>query len=450
MVTLSQDSGGNYKARKRLPDDVREEYGRQYRARHEAKFFRPASTKPHEAKRDFSEWVAEVESRIDTIRKQRKGEGIALTRQQARALAGEWYEWFVARHPLNDTETWEQVRDDIHEALRKAVGEARWEETRNPDDLWREDEELRKAIRPVLGDAGETAQFLAMKALVLNNEARDQFLDFLYEDLAQALKRLIRTAEGDYSPDNYRERFPKFEGADNGETPTQLFEQWVSERRPAAATVESWRYVFSAMCEHFKDRSAASITPDEAQHWLRSLVTTERSARTVRKTYLTASNTVLGWALEHKHVARNPFEDAKIVVPKKRRNRDTKAFRSDEYRTILKSAHEIIDTPTTFGAAKRWVPWLCAYTGARPGEMTQLRKRDVIEQDGIWAIQITPEAGTVKTGEPRTVPLHKHLIAQGFVKFAQDHRDGPLFYKPDPQAKHDDLLTAKKPRASAG
>ena len=27
-----------------------------------------------------------------------KGEGAPLTRQQARALAGEWYDWFVARH----------------------------------------------------------------------------------------------------------------------------------------------------------------------------------------------------------------------------------------------------------------------------------------------------------------------------------------------------------------
>jgi hypothetical protein len=74
MVTLVRGPDGAYRARKRLPNDVREEYGRQYDARHEAKFFRPANTKPHEAKRDFGEWIAEVESRIDTIRKQREGE----------------------------------------------------------------------------------------------------------------------------------------------------------------------------------------------------------------------------------------------------------------------------------------------------------------------------------------------------------------------------------------
>ena len=98
----------------------------------------------------------------------------------------------------------------------------------------------------MLADAGETSQFLAMKAVVLNSEARDRFLDNLYDDLSEALKRLIRMAEGDYSPDTYRERFPKFEGADTGETPMQLFERWVVERQPAAGTIESWTYVFRA------------------------------------------------------------------------------------------------------------------------------------------------------------------------------------------------------------
>ena len=144
--------------------------------------------------------------------------------------------------------------------MREAVGEKRWEEN-HPDELWEQEEELRNAVRPVLADVGETSQFLATKALVLNNEARVLFLDFLYKDLAEALRRLIRQSEGDYSPDTYRERFPKSEGADSGERPTQLFERWAKEREAAAGTVEGWQYVFREMGEHFKDRSAASITP---------------------------------------------------------------------------------------------------------------------------------------------------------------------------------------------
>ena len=61
MVSLTQDSKGNYRARKRLPDDVREEYGHLHGPRFEAKFFARASTKPHEAKRLFGEWLSDVE-----------------------------------------------------------------------------------------------------------------------------------------------------------------------------------------------------------------------------------------------------------------------------------------------------------------------------------------------------------------------------------------------------
>lgn len=78
--------------------------------------------------------------------------------------------------------------------------------------------------------------------------------------------------------------------------------------------------------------------------------------------------------------------------------------------------------------AQRWVPWLCAYTGARVNEMTQLRREDVRQIDGVWTLLITPEAGGVKTNEARTVPVHEHLIAQGFIEAVESKPSGPLFY----------------------
>jgi hypothetical protein len=61
---------------------------------------------------------------------------------------------------------------------------------------------------------------------------------------------------------------------------------------------------------HFKERSAASITPDEAQDWRRGL-TGKRSPSTVRKNWITASKTIFDWALEHKRISRNPFAPGK-------------------------------------------------------------------------------------------------------------------------------------------
>jgi hypothetical protein len=117
MLSLRQDSRGNYAARKKLPEDVRAEYGRLYGQRYEAKFFRPASMDKQEARRQFSEWSAEVDGRIIAIRAARDGTGLSLTPSQARKLAGEWYEWWTARHANAGSHQTEQWRDAVQEAI---------------------------------------------------------------------------------------------------------------------------------------------------------------------------------------------------------------------------------------------------------------------------------------------------------------------------------------------
>ena len=52
-------------------------------------------------------------------------------------------------------------------------------------------------------------------------------------------------------------------------------------------------------------------------------------------------------------------------------------------------------------------------------ELSQLRAQDVQQVDGVWTINITPEAGTVKNKEARRVPLHPHIIEQGFLKMVE-------------------------------
>jgi integrase len=444
MPRLKPDPKGNYRARKRIPNDVREEYGRQHGQCHEAKLFIAAGTGAHAAKQRYGEWLAEVEARIIAIRAARDGTGLNLTAIQARKLAGDWYEWFTARHVNASREDLEGRRDAIHEAFKSSVSEEEFERL-HAEELWAM-EDVREALRPVLADIGETAQFLALQQGALTRDARNLFLDFLYDDLAAALRRLLRLSEGDYSPDKYPERFPKSaEGPDSGVTPWQLFEKWIAERKPADGTVGGWRYVFQELGEHFKDRSAASITADEATAWIKGLVTAGRGAGTVKTTWLSAINTVFRWALEQKHGARNPFAGVKVVVPKKKKLRE-RVFLPQEAMTILRAALAITDTTRPIDATKRWVPWLCAYSGARVSEMTQLRGMDVLERDGIHALHITPDAGTVKDSEARVVPIHQDLIKQGFLEFVAARGKGPLFYKPDTSAASTDPTKPKKAR----
>jgi hypothetical protein len=240
MASLTQDTSG-FKARRKLPRDVREDYGRLYGQRHEVKFFLPASTAKVEARRQFNEWSAEVDGRILTIRAARDGTGQSLTSTQARALAGEWYDWWTVRHTQAVPSQVEDWRDAVQEALYSAVTE---EEVKHIglDKLWRDRDDLRESVRPVLSDIGETAQFLAVKRITLTSAGRNLFLDWLYHDLGAAIQGLLRRSEGDFSPDEYAKRFPKSaEPAESGLTPWELFERWVTAKNPKLGTVETWR-----------------------------------------------------------------------------------------------------------------------------------------------------------------------------------------------------------------
>jgi integrase len=202
--------------------------------------------------------------------------------------------------------------------------------------------------------------------------------------------------------------------------------------------------VFTTLDKHLAGRDFDALSDDEAQRWVAALVTRKRSPFTVMTIWVTALKAVGKWALKQRHIVRNPFADCSVRVPKKTRNRETKAFSVDEIHLILSSCSAIKNTGRPTLAARRWVPWICAYTGARAGEITQMRGQDVIERDGISALCITPEAGSVKTKEPRTVPIHEHLIEQGFLDYVQAKGTGPLFYNPAPTDATDTDITNPK------
>ncbi len=118
-------------------------------------------------------------------------------------------------------------------------------------------------------------------------------------------------------------------------------------------------------------------------------------------------------------------------VPRRTKLRE-RDFTKAEAVAILAATLQPMPARMTDGhrMARRWIPWLCAYSGARVGEIAQLRGQDFAQVEGIWRYRITPEAGTVKTQEAREVPLHAHLIEQGFLDVVKAKGSGPLFYDP--------------------
>jgi CHAD domain-containing protein len=52
----------------------------------------------------------------------------------------------LSRHPVSDRQKWKNLRDQVQDTLREAIGDDQWEQN-NPNDLWRENEDLRKVVR---------------------------------------------------------------------------------------------------------------------------------------------------------------------------------------------------------------------------------------------------------------------------------------------------------------
>jgi hypothetical protein len=75
MVALVRAKGGEWFARKVIPKDVQDEYARRFGMRWEAHLKLPAETPRPIAKVQLGEWIAEIETRIETLRADKRGEG---------------------------------------------------------------------------------------------------------------------------------------------------------------------------------------------------------------------------------------------------------------------------------------------------------------------------------------------------------------------------------------
>lgn len=202
-----------------------------------------------------------------------------------------------------------------------------------------------------------------------------------------------------------------------------------------AAARKRWTPVFEDLAIFVGHNDASRITKRNMIDW-RDAKLEKLSPRTVSNVYFASVKAVFAWAVLNDYLPANPSEGVKVKKTRQMQSRE-KGFRDDEAASILKACRAYVPTPqanpanreawqTT--AAKRWSSLLCAFTGARIVEITQLRKQDVRDEAGTTVIRLSPDAGSIKTGQYRDVPLHPQIIEQGFLDFLAGAPDGPLFH----------------------
>lgn len=279
--------------------------------------------------------------------------------------------------------------------------------------------------------------------------------------------------------------------AKRGETISDFFEAWAAEALEKGEkrldTINQDRKVIAQFAQFVgADRDVRSITPEEVFEYretLRSLPPKWMSKRELRdldmrtasakardgdmpKTAFTTVNKHLStisplyswlrgqprWAGLHNPCdglfyakvkgknARPPFTTAML----------NKILTSPLFNGFLGDGREHVAGNQRADDWRYWLPLVAMFTGARIGEVAQLRVGDVNEQinaegEGVWFIHIRHEEDeglTTKSGKSRFAPVHSLLEVTGFLAFrarrlavVEDDLDAPLFPELKPNAR---------------
>ncbi len=363
----------------------------------------------------------------------------AITRADAMALAGEIYADLVEQHQYDagEPEHWEAALTRLRPALSRqergpgAVAGAfggHWGRGLMAERI------VGVAVDRLLRAKGVSVSLVDRRRICLRTASA----------MAQAYEVLARRAAGDFTPDPRASRFPppvEFKGW------RAWYSEFCDERRPQPSSKKRQVGVLEAFFAFLGHDSPARVREADARRWMVKRLN-EAAVSTVRNADLAHPRAFFGWCKTAKKMPTNPFRDVHVheglansipgsdgeteVVPKMRGYNRVEAFKVLEATLVPPSGKLSAHS----AAARRWVPWLCAYSGARVGEMAQLRRQDVFEEPAengsgsVWVIHITPEAGRVKDHERRKVAVHPHLIEQGFLEFVSSSRTETLFYDP--------------------
>jgi integrase len=201
---------------------------------------------------------------------------------------------------------------------------------------------------------------------------------------------------------------------------------------------------YKSRIQHFIDFShdmlVIKVERKDVWSWMKHLIDIEKKAEvTVKDGYLPALRSLFNFAVRSGkyNIKDNPAKG--IQAPKL--DKKEAAARSKPRLTFNKIYVNLLfssvwyegkscpvgklrSLAVTTGPARYWVPLIACFQGLRAEEICQLTLVDVGMQSGVFSIQISCEAGSVKNPESeRWVPVHKQLLALGFEEFVKDSRN---------------------------
>ncbi len=219
-------------------------------------------------------------------------------------------------------------------------------------------------------------------------------------------------------------------------TTDALIERWLAYHsdKKAKNTLKRYKASLRSLAAYTGARDVRALTDDDLHAWAEHRRDKDGvSPRAINKNDLVAASSMFKWALDRngrRLMATNPAAGVRLGEPKALVKRE-RTFRPNEIRAILKASLNVQPHPRdlSISNAARWCPWLAAYSGARIGELCNLRGTDIWAEEGVLIMHLR----RTKSGIPRKVPIHTHLLEQGFFEFVRSCGGKPLFYD---EARH--------------
>jgi integrase len=367
---------------------------------------------------------------------------LSLSQKEAHALAGEFYREFVAAHE----EAPGAARDWVVQLMSLdaclPIGKRSFESTPKP---WNYG--MMPELTAMRQFGGQVQEFLTRRGMALDTKSFRMVCSAFALAMRDAAARLKANAEGDYSPDRAAERFPPIEtvlvraqlitspriGAE------ELLDRWIAHTPASVSTRQSWSGKLRNLARFVGKDDMAAITQDDVAAWRDHRKAQGISARTISEGDLAGTHAIFAWAVGEVTLPSfkvNPVSGVTMQYKAPPKTRES-GFTFEEAELVLRASLEPAVGFTKAGAgARRWVPWLCAFSGARVGEIAQVHSRNVFQKKSrsklvVWCLRITPDDGPIKDNEARIIPLHPQIIEQGFLDYVASRRGKPLFYEPE-------------------
>jgi integrase len=401
--------------------------------------------------REAKERAKEATAQFDLVWGSLAAAPIRLTQKQCVALSKDIYDYFTVvfeDDPAAGVE-WSSLR----EQERKLVSQYQRSPRKNL---------MIPPRRPVLRLLELAVDHcLSQRHLTIEDESRDRLMVEFDRSFGLATDLLVRRVDGDFGPDENEKRFPAFVPTANSVaevkaapadvlTLTSLLKHKAKSQTLKVKTVTMYEAVVRRFREFAGHEDARKLTSEEGRRWREHLVEAGLSKKTINDKYITSIKALLTHAVDEFDLPTNPvsgLRDKRADAPPN----GPKGYTVEQAQAILQA---------TFGGTTKalsvphkravfWVPWICAYTGLRVSEVTQLRGKDLRWEGDIPYLIITPEAGSTKGNNAWTTGIHEHLIDLGLLAMFEAVGDGAVFYTPYPEGTDLTVLLGHRAKDAA-